>query len=119
MADSSLNESQSKISRARVGSRTVLTPGGALTGKDIDMLEQIKQELTGENRNEIILDMKSVTFIDSPLLEYLLKMHDELKSRRGYLKFINVNAICKDIFIATRLINSFLVFNDIHEAIKN
>ena len=119
MADNSIGGSTAKITRSRVGTRAVITLGGAVTPRDIETLDHIKNELTEENRNEVILDLKSVSFLDSASLEYILKLHIDLKSRSGYLKLINVNSLCRDIFVATRLINTFLIFQDIHEAIKN
>ena len=114
-----MENSGTKISRSRVGTKTVLTPEGSVTGNDIETIELIKKELVSENRNEVILDLKSVSFIDSAFLEYILNLHHSLKDRGGYLKLINLNSTLKDVLVITRLINSFLVFQDIHEAIKN
>jgi anti-anti-sigma factor len=111
--------SPSKIGMTRVGSRTVLTPKGALTYQNIDVLTNMFNECLGKNKTEIILDCKTVSFIDSEALEYLFKMHEELKKQGGILKIINVNAICQDIFIVTRLINTLHIYEDIHKAIKS
>ena len=108
-----------KIAKSRVGSRSIITPETSLTGKDLDSLDQINKEITGKGRSEIILDMKSVSFVDSEVLEYILKIHEDLKIKGGYLKLINVNTICRDIFTATRLVNALYIFDDIHEAIRN
>ena len=107
------------IGISKVGPRMLLSPEASITSRDIEALEGINKDLKQKNQNEIIMDMKNVSFIDSISLEYLLTMHHDLKKRGGILKLINVNSICRDIFIATRLINVFHLFDDIHDSIKN
>ena len=77
-------------------------------------------ECISQNKTELILDCKAVSFMGSEALEFFLRMHGVLKDRgRECLKFINVNPICRDIFISTRLINILYVHEDIHEAIRS
>ena len=109
----------SKIKRSKVGLRTVLTPEGSITSKDSTALEGMFEEFIAGKETEIIVDMKTVSFIDSVSLELLSKLNEDLKQKGGRLKFINLNAICKDIFIATRLINSMRIYGDIHDAIRS
>lgn len=111
--------SSSAIGISGVGSRTILTPKGSITYQNMDALTTMFNECMSKNKTEIILDCKAVSFIDSESLEFILHMNDELKKQGGKLKLINVNEICRDIFIATRLVNTLYIYEDIHQAIRS
>ena len=114
-----LESSSSKIAIARVGSRNVLTPKGSITYQNLDTLKIMFKECLNGNKNEIILDCASVSFMDSETLEFLVGIHEDLKKQGGSLKLINVTDICQDIFIATRLINFFNIYQDIHQVLRS
>jgi anti-anti-sigma factor len=111
--------SSSKIGISRVGSRTVLTPKGSITYQNIEVLTTMFNECMSKNKTEIILDCKTVSFVDSESLEFILQMNEDLEKQGGKLKLINVNAICRDIFIVTRLVNILHIYEDIHKAIRS
>ena len=120
MAQSNVIEmSSSKVGITRMGSRIVLTPRGPVTFQNLDSLKNMFSECMGNKNTEIILDCKAISFMDSETLEFIMQIHEGLKKQRGILKLINVNAICRDIFIVTRLINVFYLYDDIHMAIKS
>lgn len=108
-----------KAGEMRAGARTIMTPGESLTYQNRTEFEAMFNEAFNQHKTEIILDCKAVTFIDSESLEVLLQLEKELRKRGGNLKIIGLNAVCRDILIATRLINVFLVYEDIHEAIRS
>ncbi len=102
-----------------MGSRTVLTPRGSITHQNIEALKTMVGECTNNNRSEVILDCKTISFMDSEVLQFILKMHEDLKRQGGLLKIINVSPICRDIFLVTRLNNVFHIYEDIHKAIRS
>jgi len=108
----------SAISIAKVGTRTVLAPKVSLTYETCEELETTFDECLNDQRADIILDCKAVTFMDSVALELLVRMHEELRNRGSVLKIITLNDVCRDIFVATRLIHLH-VYADIHEAIRS
>jgi anti-anti-sigma factor len=114
-----LSSSSSKIGITRVGSRNVLTPKGSVTYQNLDTLKIMFKECLNGNKNEIILDCAAISFLDSETLEFLIGMHEDLKNRGGSLKLVNVTDICQDIFIATRLINLFNLYQDIHQVLRS
>jgi len=71
-----------------------------------------------QERTEIILDFKGLSFLDSAALELLVNMHEELRNRSGKLKIVGLDAVCRDILLVTRLINVFYVYENIHDAVK-
>jgi anti-anti-sigma factor len=108
----------SRISTGTVGHNTVLTVKEALTYKNCDELENLFNQLTKENKNRIVIDFRAIPFMDSQALELLVTMHDSLACSGGMLKVFGLNATCRDILIATRLINLFRVYTEMHEALR-
>ena len=111
-------KSSSPISIARIGSRPVLAPNKSLTYENLEELEATFEECIKQQRDDIILDCKAVNYMDSEALELLVRMHEELRNRGCVLKIIGLNDVCRDIFVATRLIH-LDVYEDIHEAIRS
>ena len=107
------------IDAVKLGNRIVLTPKESLTYQNCKGLEATLSECTTRKKTEIILDLKAVSFLDSGTLELLLKTHEELEKEGGVLKIVGMNAVCRDILLATRLIHVFRVYADIPEAIKS
>ena len=108
----------SKDGMANAGARTVLTPKESLTYKNCEKVHASFTEFINQNKTEVILDCKAISFMDSQALELLIQMNDELKKRGGILKLASVNEVCRDILIATRLINILHVYKDMNEAIR-
>jgi len=119
VADKVVEMTPSKIGTARVSSRTILAPKKSLTYQNCEKLEAMIRDGLDQQKTEIILDFKRISFIDSEGLELLLRMHGELKDRGATLKLIGLNAICLDILKATELIKVFRIYEDIHKAIKD
>jgi anti-anti-sigma factor len=109
----------SKIGTGRVSSRTIFAPRESLTYENCKELEAMFNDSLDQHKTEIILDFKAVSFLDSEALELLVRIHEELRNRGGVLKIIGIDAVCRDILNATRLINVFRVYEDIHKAIKD
>ena len=104
---------------SKVGVRTILAPNVSLSYQNIEELTTIFDDCIRQPKTEVILDCKSVKFMDSSVLELLVRVHNDLKGNGGVLKIIGLNENGRDIFYATRLINVLNVFKDIHEAIRH
>ena len=110
-------ERLTKLNSMKSGGRTVLTPKESITHENCEAIkDQIDTEIE-KNKTEIIMDCKSVPYLDSAALELLLKAHDGLKSQGGALKLVGLNPVCRDILVATRLINELNIYEDIHKAV--
>lgn len=118
MADNSSSAQPSKIAANRVGANMVLAPKTALTHSNYKDLQTVLDEHINQNRFRIVLDFKNVAFVDSRGLELLLHYTDHLKDQGGTLKIINLNPVCRDVLLVTRLINIFNVFGDLNEALR-
>jgi len=106
------------MSIAKVGNHMVLSLKESFTWENCDHLEMTVSDLIDQNKSWIIIDFKSVPFIDSRALEILLRLNITLKQRGSLLKMIGLDSVCRDILMATRLINVFHVYEDIHQAIR-
>ena len=102
-----------------IGSRTVLIPKSQITHENVHELEKLIDDAIGRNKTDMIIDCKQVDLLDSVALQLLIQTHDELKNKGGALKIVGLNDICRDILLATRLINVLFVYKDIHEAVTN
>ncbi len=98
---------------------TVLIPKTPLTHQNCEELETMFTECIDQKNTEIILDCKGVSFLDSKALELLIRVHEALTKQGGILKIIGMVEVCRDILIATRLINVFHVYKDINDAVRN
>ena len=96
----------------------VLTPKRSITYENREELQATFDECVNQQRSDIILDCKAVGYMDSEALELLVYMHEALRSQGNRLKIIGLNDVCRDIFVATRLIYLH-VYEDIHEAIRS
>jgi anti-anti-sigma factor len=108
----------SLISVSKIGNRTVLAPKKSLTYENCAEVEATFWECMNQHKADIILDCKSVACVDSEALELLVRMHEHLRDRGNVLKLIGLNDVCRDIFVATRLVHLH-VYEDIHEAIRS
>jgi len=107
----------SKISLTKVGPRTILAPKTALTYDNCEALEAVYKQCLEQNRNQIVLDCKSVPLFDSAALELLLRMNTELRSLGGAFVLVGLNAVCHDILVATRLDHDLQVFKNLQEVV--
>ena len=105
--------------KTATGARTILTPKEPVTHQNCKQVEALFAEAMNQQKTEIILDCKAVSFIDSAGLELLVETNKKLGARGGILKMIALNEVCRDILVATRFITDFHVYADIHEAIRH
>ncbi len=118
MATKVIDINSSKTGGIQGGSRTILPLKNAVTHQNCAELETAFQECVDNNKTEIILDCRALTFLDSEALELLIRMHEDADSHGCELKLISLNKVCSDILVATRLMNILNVYKDIHGAIK-
>ena len=119
MVDNAAENGLPSIAITKVGASNVLTPRESLTFQNCENFEDRINELIDQNQIRIIVDCKSTPFIDSKALELLLKLNKELQNRGGVFKITGLNAVCRDILLATRLVNVLHVYEDIAEALRS
>ena len=103
----------------RSGGRTIINPKGSMTHEKCEELEAKFEESINNGKVDIIMDCKTVPFIDSEGLEFILKMHETLKQKGGKLKISGMNKVCRDILLATRLITVLHIYDEMQKAITD
>lgn len=119
MADNATENGQLKTGITKVGASNVLTPRKTLTFENCETFHELVNGFITQNQTRIIIDCKTTPFIDSKALELLLQLHNTLKTKGGTLKITGLNSVCRDILLATRLINVLHVYEDIAEALRS
>jgi len=108
-----------EIGTSHIGGHVVLIPKRALTVETCEQMENTVARFIEQHKTAFVIDLKSVPLVDSRGLESLLRLNEEIREMGGVLKIINVNALCRDILLCTRLANVFNVYQDLHAAIKS
>ncbi len=108
-----------KMKQTGAGGRIVINPKASITYENCEELEAKFDESINHGKTEIIMDCKSVAYMDSEGLALLLRMHVNMKKKGGKLKLSGMNKVCRDILLATRLITVLHVYNDMQTAITD
>ena len=106
-----------KFQNVRTDGRVALTLKKSITWENCGDLKKKLQTKIEAGHTEIILDFKNVDLMDSAGLEMLIEMHETLMNQGGALKIVGLNEVCRDILLATRIINILFVYKDINQAI--
>jgi anti-anti-sigma factor len=110
--------SSPRIHVSAVGVSMVVSIREPLTFQTCDELGKTVNEIISKNRNRIVLDFKGVSLLDSHALDLLVTLNERLTASGGSLKLFALNGVCRDILVATRLINLFHVYADLQEALR-
>jgi type IV pilus assembly protein PilB len=104
------------VSKNRVGNMTHLFPRGNLVEQaSLDALSAAIEESIAGNETQLIIDMVSVSLVNSLTLELLLDLHHRLVKNGGWIKLTNAKPLIRDIFRVTGvdriidIVNSFNV----------
>ncbi|NNG02237.1 MAG: STAS domain-containing protein [Desulfobacteraceae bacterium] len=116
--DKQTRASASSSTRQMAG-RTIITPEKALTHENCEEFERKMESLLRTNKSIVIIDCKKIPFFDSSGLETLVRIHQKLKDMGGTLKIANLDKVCRDILLATRLVNLFYIYEDLHTAVTS
>lgn len=120
MAGRERNEGRTpvKTSVMQLGHHTVIALKEPINHQNCKELEASALGAIGKSHVAMILEFKEVGYLDSAALEMLLRLQDSVKERGTLLKIVGLNPLCRDIMVATRLINQFNVYPNVPEAIK-
>jgi len=101
------------------GHAIMLTLQGELTGDSVAALMQaVDHHLRDGEIIDVVLNMETVTFIDSDALEFLLDLQDRLAERFGQVKLVKIDANVRTILEITRMVSTFDVYDEINDAVK-
>lgn len=107
-----------QINERRVGAVTILNLNGELraSGSRIALSAAIKR-LSGEGRNQILLNLAGLSGIDAGGLGELLQSSAELNKSGGQLKLLHPARALREMMSITKLLGVFDIFESESEAI--
>jgi len=108
-----------QIARRDVGSVTVLDLKGKLAGEAGLTLVDTVETLVQDGRQQVVLNLGEVSFVDSGSLGNLLSLRGAVVKQGGALKLSNVQARISDLLVATKLEMVFDTFESETDALKS
>jgi len=93
---------------------------GRLTvGQEAGALREAVLKLSTEGRNNVVLNLEKVEYIDSTGLGGLVICFTTLKRGGGALKLLNLNRRNVELLVLTKLQTVFEVFNDEQDSVNS
>jgi len=108
------------IPERRIGNVTVLDMDGNIRigGKNVALQEAIRS-LVDEGRNQIVLNLARVTYIDSSGLGELISSHVTVTNTGGQIKLLNLTQRFQELMTTTKLLTIFDVYDEELEAVDS
>jgi len=109
-----------KTSTRNVDGVEIISLQGKITiGSGDSQLRDIIGDTLKQGKNQILLDMKGVTTIDSSGIGELVGSYTTATNRGGKLKLLHLPPKVTDLLQVTQLITVFEVYENEQEAIKS
>ena len=103
-----------------VGPIVVLDLGGKLIAGDGDgRLKDKINSLTLQGRKQVLLNLGSISYIDSNGLGELIASHTTVTRHGGQIKLVNLTKRVQDLLAICRLLTVFDVFDSEADALKS
>ncbi len=118
MSTDSVPSADFQVNRTTVGSATVLAPTGSLTFETCAAMEDALAQVGAEARPVVVVDCRQAKAMDSEALELLVDWHHKLRENGGGLHLAELNDVCSDILMVTRLIHVLNVSRSIEDATR-
>ena len=97
---------------------TVLSPSGSLTHETCEALEAALEAAAAVPRPIVVIDVRGVNVIDSASLDLLEEWHEKLEAAGGKMRLANLNDVCADIMLASRLLHVLNISRDVDQAVQ-
>src|SRR6185503_4692022 len=108
------------ISERQAGDVTILDLDGKVTiGEGSVALRGTIRRLLGEGKNNILLNLGGVGYVDSSGIGELVSSFTAVKKEGGSLKLLNLTQKIQDLLAITKLLTVFDVFEDEGEALSS
>ena len=108
-----------QITRRDVGPVTVLDLKGKLAGEAGVTLLNTVETLVQGGRQQVLVNLGSVSFVDSGALGTLLSLRGSIANQGGALKLSNVTSRISDLLVTTKLEMVFDTFESEPDALQS
>jgi anti-sigma B factor antagonist len=98
-----------QIEERTTGDVVVITINGDITlnkGGDVLLKDKVNS-LLQQGRKKLILDLGSVSYVDSAGLGQLVQIHTTSTKQGGALRLVNVTKRLRDLLVVTKLVTVF------------
>jgi anti-sigma B factor antagonist len=106
------------ITERQTGPITVLALSGKLTSDDAGQLKGKVSGLLNGGRNQVVLNLAALTYIDSSGLGEMVSCHTSAKDK-GAVKLASMGKRIQDLLVMTKLYTVFDVYDSEDEAIAS
>jgi anti-sigma B factor antagonist len=93
--------------------------GRITLGAEATVLREMVQRLETQAKNNLVLNMQQVDYIDSSGLGALVMCASGIKKRGGAAKLLNLNRRNIELLVMTKLATIFEIFKDEQDAINS
>jgi anti-sigma B factor antagonist len=98
---------------------TLVKPDGPLSGPDADELRVMMSDLIQTHMGRVVLDASDIPSVDSPGLESLVDIAEQLAQSGKALKLCALNETLQQVIDLTGLSPQFEQFEDANSAIRS
>ena len=106
-----------EISQREKDAITILDIQGEIDLYNAPEIKDIIQKLIEAQKNNVIINLEKISYIDSSGIGALISSLSNLKKYQGGLKIINVYASVKKVFELTKLTGFFEIYESEAEAL--
>lgn len=92
--------------------------GQFIGGEETDKLREALVGIAQQKKNNLVVDLAKVTYLNSTALGVLISAHANFVKREGKITLCNVNKSIQNIFVITKLSLVFTIVETLDEAIK-
>jgi anti-sigma B factor antagonist len=109
-----------KIEKRSKNDVTILDlKGKILIGDGIDELRETINNAIKEKETKLLLNFKSVPYLDSTGLGEVVRSYTSVKKEGGVVKIVNLTQKVRDLLSVTKLITVFETFEDEDKAVAS
>jgi anti-sigma B factor antagonist len=105
--------------RDREGIALLDMKGRVVAGAETSALRTLFEKLESEGKNNVILNLQHIDFIDSTGLGAMVVCASAVKRNGGNVKLLNLNKRNIELLVITRLTTMFEMFDDEQDAVNS
>jgi anti-sigma B factor antagonist len=102
----------------QIGGVILHLKGQFIGDEETDELRDSLQSVAEQKKNQLIINLEKVTYLNSTALGVLISAHANFVKRDGRVILCNVSSSIKNIFVITKLTLVFTITETLDEAIK-
>ena len=108
------------IGQRSVGDVTIVDVGGRITIQEgADQFRDLTRDLIRLGQVKLVLNLREVPYIDSTALGEIIRIYTSVIRKGGSVKLLSVSAHVHQLFVITRLLSVFDLFDSEAEAVKS